>query len=121
MKKLLKITISVLLIAVFLLFGIYYLFFDTSRIAPEELIATYSSPNGTYELNMYRNNGGATSDYAVLGVLTKPDDADYSRNIYWNNNCDEANAEWLDDDTVVINGTKIDDVLKNKYDFRYMK
>ena len=37
------------------------------------------------------------------------------------NNAVSAEAQWLDDDTVIINGRKIQNVLKDKYDFRYSK
>lgn len=68
-----------------------------------------------------KNKIAQSTGYAVLGVLRKKSDFSYARNIYWENNTDSAEAQWLDDDTVIINGRKIPNVLKDKYDFRYSK
>lgn len=118
-----KIAISAVFIAIVaaVLICVYHFFFSTAAIKGEKLVSEYSSPNSTYTVEIYQNDGGATTDYAVLGVLRKKSDSSYSRNIYWENHTDSAEVEWLDDDTVIINGRKIQNVLKNKYDFRYSK
>lgn len=89
------------------------------NIKGEEHIATYTSPNETYELEIFRNNGGATTSYAILGVLHKQSNSKYSRNIYWENRQEDAEVEWIDDNTVIINNKRIENVEKDKYDFRY--
>jgi len=38
-------------------------------------------------------------------------------NIYWDYRIEDADIEWTDEDTVVINGHSID-VLKETYDWR---
>lgn len=96
-------------------------FFSTAAIKGEKLMGEYPSPNSAYTVEIYQNDGGATTGYAVLGVLRKKSDSSYARNIYWENNTNSAEAQWLDDDTVIINGRKIPNVLKDKYDFRYSK
>ena len=97
----------------------YVCFFSIQNIKGEEHIATYTSPNGTYELEIFRNNGGATTSYAILGVLHKQSNSKYSRNIYWENRQEDAEVEWIDDNTVMINNKRIENVEKDKYDFRY--
>ena len=81
----------------------YVCFFSIQNIKGEEHIATYTSPNETYELEIFRNNGGATTSYAILGVLHKQSNSKYSRNIYWENRQEDAEVEWIDDNTVIIN------------------
>lgn len=116
-----KIAISAVSIAIVAaaLICIYHFFFSTAAIKGEKLMGEYPSPNSAYTVEIYQNDGGATTGYAVLGVLRKKSDSSYARNIYWENNTDSAEAQWLDDDTVIINGRKIQNVLKDKYDFRY--
>ena len=106
-----KIAISAVSIAIVAaaLICIYHFFFSTAAIKGEKLMDEYPSPNSAYTVD------------AVLGVLRKKSDSSYARNIYWENNTDSAEAQWLDDDTVIINGRKIPNVLKDKYDFRYSK
>lgn len=118
-----KIAISAVSIAIVAatLICIYYFFFSTVAIKGEKLMGEYPSPNSAYTVEIYQNDGGATTGYAVLGVLRKKSDSSYARNIYWENNTNRAEAQWLDDDTVIINGKKIPNVLKDKYDFRYSK
>lgn len=123
MKKSTKRKTAIFLILITAILGFigYFCFFSTNTIEGQEEIASYISPAGTYQLVIFRNDGGATTSYAVLGVLYKNDDSNYSRNIYWENRQDDADVEWLDDDTVIINGHRIENVEKDKYDFRYSK
>lgn len=123
MKKSSKKIIVIILILTIAIVGFisYACFFSTDVIDGQEEIASYTSPEGTYQLVIFRNDGGATTSYAVLGVLYKNDDSNYSRNIYWENRQDDADVEWLDDDTVIINGHRIENVEKDKFDFRYNK
>lgn len=118
MKKKFIIAVVVVVIAI-CSFATYHFFFDTQRIEPQSLISQTYSPNGEYNISAYRNDGGATTDYAVLCVLYKNNDVNPIRNIYWNYPCDKAEIEWVDNDTVIINGVVIDNVFKDKYDWRY--
>ena len=88
-----KIAISAVSIAIVAaaLICIYHFFFSTAAIKGEKLMDEYPSPNSAYTVEI------------------------------WENNTDSAEAQWLDDDTVIINGRKIPNVLKDKYDFRYSK
>lgn len=120
-KKKIAISAALIVIVAAALVCIYHFFFSTAAIKGEKLMGEYPSPNSTYTVEIYQNDGGATNGYATLGVLRKKSDSSYARNIYWKNNTDSAEIEWLDDDTVIINGRKIPNVLKDKYDFRYSK
>lgn len=81
-----------------------------------ELIISADSPDGTYRVSAYLCNGGATVDFAVRGEVTTLSTGD-SRNIYWEYHCEDAEIEWTDDNTVQINGKKLD-VRTDSYDFR---
>ncbi len=108
---------SILLVIVALIsYGIYWAFFDIQQIDGQELITTSDSPDSSYTITAYLNNGGATTDYAVLCVV-KNNKTEKVRNIYWNYHCSTAAIEWVDDKTVIINGIELD-VTKDLYDYR---
>jgi len=111
------ITVSILFIVFALIsYGIYWAFFDIQRLDGQEIITTSDSPDSTYTITAYLNNGGATTDYAVLCAV-KNNKTGKERNIYWNYHCTTANIQWLDDKTVSINGIELD-ITKDLYDYR---
>ncbi len=111
------IVVSILLIIFALIsYGIYWAFFDIQRIDGQEVITVSNSPDSSYTVTAYLNNGGATTDYAVL-CSVKNNKTGKERNIYWNYHCSTADIQWLDDKTVSINGIELD-VTKDKYDYR---
>ncbi|AVK85468.1 hypothetical protein C3943_19035 [Lysinibacillus sp. B2A1] len=97
-------------------YGIYWLFFDWSRFK-QELIAESTSPNGTYTVNAYVSDGGATTSYTVLGELVFNKENKKSKKIYWQYRENEADISWIDDETVKINGVTLD-VPNETYDYR---
>jgi len=108
---------SILLIIFSLIsYGIYWAFFDIQRIDGQEVITVSESPDSSYTVTAYLNNGGATTDYAVLCAV-KNNKTGKERNIYWNYHCSAAVIQWLDDKTVSINGIELD-VTKDLYDYR---
>ena len=108
---------SILLIIFALIsYGIYWAFFDIQRLDGQEVITISDSPDSSYTVTAYLNNGGATTDYAVLCAV-KNNKTGKERNIYWNYHCSTADIQWLDDKTVSINGIELD-VTKDKYDYR---
>ena len=108
---------SILLIIFALIsYGIYWAFFDIQRLDGQEVITVSYSPDSSYTVTAYLNNGGATTDYAVLCAV-KNNKTGKERNIYWNYHCSTADIQWLDDKTVSINGIELD-VTKDKYDYR---
>lgn len=114
MKKQHKIIIVIIFLL--LIYGFYWAFFDIQRIDGQEFIKKVSSVNGTYTIEAYLNNGGATTDYAVLCCVVN-NDTGKSRNIYWQYHCSDAEIQWKDSTTVVINGIELD-VEKDVYDYR---
>ena len=110
------ILLIILAFVLLLFFGIYYLFFDINRIKGQELIDSQYSPNGDYELLIYRNNGGATTGYAILcEAIYIP--TGQKRKIYWEYNVDSATISWVTDYVVNINGIQLN-IRYDVYDFR---
>ena len=108
----------ILLLPVLLLLAafVYWAFFDIQSIRGDELLYTLVSPDGKNTLYIYRNNGGATTDFAVLGTV-RSNRFGFRRNIYWQYRRSDAVAYWVDNDTVVINGVTLD-VWREYYDYR---
>ena len=79
-----------------------------------ELSATYDSPSAKYAVNIYLCGGGATVDFSIRGELVE---GEGRKNIYWNYHEQEAVVEWLDEETVSING-RVLNVLEDVYDYR---
>ena len=118
MKKALQIVgIVILLIATLLAYGIYWAFYDIQRLDGQEVIEEVSSPNGTYTITAYLNNGGATTDYAVL-CSVKTNGQNKEKNIYWKYHCEDVSIVWLDDETVKIDGIELN-VKRDTYDYRH--
>lgn len=82
-----------------------------------ELKKTVKSPNRKYEVRLYLCDGGATTDYAVRGEIIDEKKKQEPRTIYWNYHCEDFNATWIDNETVKINGKKLN-IFKDKYDWR---
>ncbi|MGG1629523.1 DUF5412 family protein [Rossellomorea sp. NRS-1567] len=120
MRHPVMISLSFVFIIVFCVFGyiFHWAFYNIERIEPGELISEKTSPNGAYTVKTYLNNGGATVDYAVLGVLYSNNKNNNSKNIYWQYEETTGMINWIDEDTVKINGQKIS-VPDGKYDYRH--
>ena len=89
---------------------------DLQQIKGQEYISKSDSADGSYTVTAYLNDGEDSADYAVL--CTSTDNASgETRNIYWCNNCANANIQWVDNETVVINGVVIN-VVNGGYDYR---
>lgn len=113
-------SLSIVFMLVFCVFGyiVHWAFYNIERIEPGELISEKSSPSGEYTVKTYLNNGGATVNYAVLGVLFSNEKNDDSKHIYWQYEETAGEINWIDEDTVTINGQKIN-VPDGKYDYRH--
>lgn len=97
-------------------YAINWVFFDIQRINGQEYLTESTSPNGTFTVTSYLNNGGATTSYAVLGTL-KNNENGKTKNIYWQYRCEKAEMEWLNNETIKINGIELN--VKNEiYDYR---
>ncbi|MGX9807751.1 DUF5412 family protein [Exiguobacterium acetylicum] len=119
MRKKLKITgiIAGVSLSIYVVWMIYRLFFlvDINVVPKEEYISKSTSPDQAYTIRFYRANGGATVDFAMLGIMENKDGE--KRRIYWEYPCrDIKEVKWTKG-TVTINGTKIK-VWSQVYDFR---
>ena len=117
-KTLLIVGIVVLFIFGLLGYGIYWAFYDIQRLDGQEVIQKVFSPDNTYTITAYLNDGGATTSYAVLCSVTN-NNTGKEKNIYWQYRCTEANIVWLDEDTVQINGIELN-VKRDTYDYRHV-
>lgn len=88
-----------------------------NRLPTGEYLTEEVSPDGTYTLKAYITDGGATTSYSIRGELMLNKQKNKTKNIYWNYREESAVVEWLDDDTVVINGHRLN-VPNDKFDFR---
>ncbi|MBD8069709.1 DUF5412 domain-containing protein [Bacillus sp. PS06] len=117
-KRILKTALIVSLLFIgFIGYGVYWAFFDMSRLPTGEYLTEESSPDGTYTLKAFVTNGGATTSYAIRGELLFNNQPGKTKNIYWNNGEDTVSIEWVDNDTVIINGHSLH-VPTDKFDFR---
>lgn len=115
------ISLLLLFVVIYLIIFIYifyWAFYDTDKIKQGEFISEEISPTGKYTVRTYLNNGGATVDFAVLGVLFFNEETKDPKNIYWQYEETEGKIIWEDDNTVVINGVRIK-VPNGKYDYRH--
>ncbi|MBV1757797.1 MAG: DUF5412 domain-containing protein [Dethiosulfatibacter sp.] len=115
MKK--KLIITVIVVITVLAYGVYWSFFDLARLPIGELISEKISPDGVYTVKAYLTNGGATVAYAIRGELNFNTANRKPKNIYWNYREEDATIEWMDENTVIINGIELD-VPNEKFDFR---
>ena len=98
-------------------YGIFWALFDMSRLPTGDYLTEETSPNGKYTLKAYLVNSGATTSYSIRGELVYNHHKNKTKTIYWNSKEDNARLEWVDNNTVVINGHSLH-VPKDKYDFR---
>ena len=115
--KAIKVLIVLVIFASVFAYAVNWAFFDIQRIKGEDILEQYTSPDGKYTVTAYLNNGGATTDYAVLGEL-KDNETNKTRNIYWNYHCESASVKWIDNTNVKINDIELD-VTKDIYDYRH--
>ena len=116
-KKIVRISLIIVFLFIgFVVYGIYWAFFDMNRLPTGEYLTEETSPDGTYTLKAYVSVKSLSSD-AVRGELVFNKDNGKTKNIYWNYPESTAEIEWLDNKTVVINGHTLE-VPKGKYDWR---
>ncbi|MFJ7735875.1 DUF5412 domain-containing protein [Lysinibacillus sp. NPDC097287] len=97
-------------------YGVYWIFYDTSRFK-QNLIGESTSPDGTYTINAYLSDSGATTSYTVLGELVFNKENKRPKKIYWQYKESTARIEWIDDDTVKINTVTLE-LPHETYDYR---
>ena len=86
------------------------------EIKGQKIISESTSPDNKFIIKAYKNNGGATVDWAVLCTLTDNSN-NKTKNIYWRYHEKNANIKWIDNDTVEINGITLN-IPEDTYDWR---
>ncbi len=117
-KMIIILSFTLILIGIFVFGGVLYLTLVPSNSLddlPEgELIKSISSPDGTYTINLYLCNGGATTDYSLRGEVVE---GDKTTNIYYKLGDDDAIVGWIGNHIVEIDGESLD-VRFQRYDER---
>lgn len=81
-----------------------------------EFIESSCSPNQHYVINAYLCSGNATTDFSIrCEVVNKK--TNEIKNIYWEYGKETVNIEWVNEQTVLINGKQLD-VTTDIYDWR---
>ncbi len=80
-------------------------------------LASYPSPSGREQVNLYLCGGNATTDFSIRGELETMED-DSIRNIYWRYHEESADVVWESDGVVSINGHRMDLSANQCYDWR---
>jgi len=112
----LVVLILIVIVGLFLLF-VYWAFYDMGRLPKGELITSVDSPSNEYTVKIYQVNGGATVSYSIRGELNFNQKNRKPKNIYWNYREEDAEVEWLDEDTIIINKHTLN-VPNDVYDWR---
>ncbi|MGL4761160.1 MAG: DUF5412 family protein [Sarcina sp.] len=72
----------------------------------EDLILSIDSPDNKYKLNLYLNSGNASVDFSIKGELENQ--FGMKKNIYYKYHEKIGEAEFIDNDTVIINNETLD-------------
>jgi hypothetical protein len=115
-KRIGKTLIVLAVLICMIVYAVYWAFFDLQRIEGEKFLSDTISPQGTYTVTAYLNNGGATTSYAVLCTV-RNNERHRVKNIYWEYRTDTVEMEWLDDENIRINNVVLN-VEKETYDYR---
>ena len=120
MKKLLNKKTIFFIIILFIGLFIFKNFFSMANLPKGKHIYRSSSPSHKYTFDAYLCDGGATTDYAIRGEIID-NHTGKKRNIYWDYKVNIVESRWITDSSIIINGKKITNVEKDKYDFRNSK
>ena len=119
-KKIIIISLVILAVVCLIAYAINRFFFSIQGIKGQVILEQSTSSDGKYTVTSYLNNGGATTDFAVL-CQVKNNKTNKTKNIYWQYHCETARIEWIDNKKVKINDITLD-VTKDIYDYRdYLK
>lgn len=116
-RKLTKLLITLLIVALLLGYAYWWAFYDIQRLKGVEVLQEVPSPNDSRVVTAYLTNGGATTDFGVL-CSVKSSGSCKEKNIYWQYHCHSAEVLWLDEQTVRINGVELN-VFHDTYDYRH--
>lgn len=80
-----------------------------------DLVYTSTSPDKEYTAYFYRDSGGATTGFAMLGILKKNDTTETKR-VYWDYPRETVKVEW-EESTIIINKIRLK-LWTEIYDYR---
>lgn len=114
MKKILLVLsmLSVSALLVFCVFSIANIVSSQSN-TPETFILSSQSPDGKYNLEVYRTEPGATVDFSIRAYLVNDNKKKIIYDAYHEK---DADVDWLNDSTVSINGKTLDLSRTETYD-----
>ncbi|TCI22958.1 hypothetical protein EVJ33_04845 [Exiguobacterium sp. SL-10] len=108
---------------ILLLIGCTYAIYDFLTAADTidgvpvgDLVYEEVSPDGALTVEFYRTSGGATTGFAMLGVMEEKETGERAR-IFWEYPCETVKVDW-DDAHIYINDIKLKKMTE-VYDFRY--
>lgn len=81
--------------------------FSAAPSEGSELIGQYPSPDGKYIVDVYRHSGNLTVDFISYAIVRSEHFPLFSRQLYWAYHVDGCAVEWRDNNTVYINGNKL--------------
>lgn len=81
-----------------------------------DLVYEEESPDGAFTAKFYRTSGGATTGFAMLGVMERKETGEQAR-IFWEYPCETVTVDW-DVSHIFINDIKLKKMTE-VYDFRY--
>jgi hypothetical protein len=116
-KKIIAISsVSTIIIISLFSYAVYLGFFDINTLPKDKFIKEVTSPDREYSIKAYVSETSLSAP-AVRGELNYLKENKKPKNIYWNYREDDANIEWIDSVTIIINGHKLN-VLYDKFDWR---
>ncbi|MBQ6381070.1 MAG: hypothetical protein IJJ41_05700 [Clostridia bacterium] len=115
MKKTVWIIVIVFVLIASSVFGIYWLTNRKENTSRYTLLTTSVSPDGTYTLNAYRTEPGATTDFSIKVYL---ESGKKEKRIYDAYHEETVDIKWLDNERVCINGKTLELSEKETYDWR---
>ena len=115
-SKATKTLVVIICTSIIVWFLIFNCFFDIAHFVGQDIISVLDSPDGNYEIVVYRNNGGATVNYTLLCAI-RSTTTGKEKNIYWEYPYQEPVIQWDSKYVVIINGHKLN-IKKDTYDYR---
>ena len=115
MKKGVTAVAVALVVLTLSILGYWYFFASMLHLPSGEKIESCASPYSGAVLEVYRVRGSATVDDAIRACVVFENGK--QKNIYWNYHESEADVQWLDGETVQINGNTLN-IHHDVFDFR---
>jgi len=110
--------IGIIILCIAIISFVIYIFTPNINKLPEgSKISSHDSPDGKHTINMYLIMGEhATVADSIRGELVNNTN-NKKKNIYWRYAENYADVEWVNNDTVIINGKKLN-IHKDVYNWK---